>query len=159
HPFPFGPLRVPKNAPMFDNGVYERYAGFNKFELSCAESLDKTGNIWHRNPSSGGFHIPLLSEGDTSSFYPDFVIWKGKQIFCVDTKGGHLLSDAVARKLFDISEDGKSKVLVRFITEGKQKALQAKPTKEGFTVWKMKAGSPAPVHVNTLDAAVKECLK
>jgi len=31
-------------------------------------------------------------------------------IYCLDTQGGHLLSDAVARKLFDIKDGGKIKV-------------------------------------------------
>lgn len=159
HPFEFGPIRVQKTAQAFDHALYERYSGLNKLELSCAQALDKTKNTWHRNPTSGGFSIPLLTEGDTGSFYPDFIVWKGKQIYCIDTKGGHLLSDAVARKLFDIYEDGKVKVQVRFITEGKQKKLMEKPLKEGFTVWKMKSGNPTPVHVATMEDAVKECLK
>lgn len=159
-PFVFGNLRVPKKAPAFTNGLYERYAGFNKFELAFAEELDKAGNTWHRNPSSGGFHIPLLSEGDTSAFYPDFIAWKGKNVYCLDTKGGHILSDAVARKLFDIKDhDGKVNVQVRFISEGKQTELRGKALKGGYTVWKMKSGAPTPIHVNTLDGAVKECLK
>jgi type III restriction enzyme len=158
-PFKFGILRVPKNAPTFINGLYERYIGFNKFELSFVRALDKVGNIWHRNPSSGGFHIPLLSEGDTSSFYPDFLIWKGDLVYCLDTKGGHLLSDAVARKLFDIKDGNKTKVLVRFITEGKQSQLRGKAIKGGYTVWKMKSGNPTPIHVDDLDKAVKECLR
>lgn len=122
-------------------------------------ALDKTGHPWHRNAVSGGFSIPLLTEGDTGAFYPDFLVWKGKKVFCIDTKGGHLLSDAVARKLFDISEGDQVKLHVRFITEGKQKKLMEKPTKEGFTVWKMKSGNPTPIHVATMDDAVKECLK
>jgi len=44
-------------------------------------------------------------------------------------------------------------------TEGKQTALREKPTKGGYTVWKMKAGSPTPVHVADLAKAVTECLK
>ena len=115
--------------------------------------------LWHRNPSSGGFYIPLLSEGDTSSFYPDFIVWKKDLIYCLDTKGGHLLSDAVARKLFDIKEDGKTKVLVRFITEGKQSELRGKAIKGGYTVWKMRLGNPTPVHVDDLNKAVAECLR
>jgi type III restriction enzyme len=75
-PFKFGTLRVPKNAPGFANGLYDRYTGFNKFELAFAKALDCAALVWHRNPSSGGFYIPLLSEGDTSSFYPDFIVWK-----------------------------------------------------------------------------------
>ncbi len=158
-PFHFGPIRVKKGAPGYENSLYERYSGLNKLEIPCAAAIDKTGLTWHRNPSSGGFAIPLLTEGDTGSFYPDFVVWKGKQIFCIDTKGGHLLSDAVARKLFDILEDGRVKVQVRFITEGKQKKLLEKPAKEGFTVWKMKSGSPTPIHVKTMEEAVAECIK
>lgn len=157
--FKFGTLRVPKNAPAFTHGLYERYTGFNKFELAFAEALDSAGQVWHRNPSSGGFYIPLLSEGDTALFYPDFIVWKKGLIFCLDTKGGHLLSDAVARKLFDIKEDGKTKVQVRFISEGKQLQLRGKAIKGGYTVWKMKNGSPMAVHVDTLEKAVSECLR
>lgn len=158
-PFVFGTLRVLKNATVFQNGLYEKYAGLNKFEAPFADALDKSGFAWHRNPSSGGFHIPLLSEGDTASFYPDFIVWKGNLVYCLDTKGGHLLTDAVARKLFDIQEDGKTKLQVRFITEGKQAELRGKAIKGGYTVWKMKSGTPTPIHVLDLDKAVKECLK
>lgn len=158
-PFLFGSMRVSKNATVFQNGLYEKYSGLNKFEAPFADALDKTGLVWHRNPSAGGFHIPLLSEGDTASFYPDFIVWKGGLVYCLDTKGGHLLTDAVARKLFDIQEDGKTKLLVRFITEGKQTELRGKAIKGGYTVWKMKSGTPTPIYVADLDKAVKECLK
>ena len=158
-PFKFGVLRVPKNAPAFSNGLYERYTGFNKFELIFAQALDKAANTWHRNPSAGGFRIPLLSAGDTASFYPDFIVWKGNMVYCLDTKGSHLLTDAVARKLFDIQDGSKTKVQVRFISEGKQTELRGKAVKGGYTVWKMKSGSPTPVHVEDLDKAVKECLR
>ena len=80
-------------------------------------------------------------------------------VYCLDTKGSHLLTDAVARKLFDIQEDHKTKLLTRFISEGKQTALKAKPLPGGYTVWKMKNGSPTPIHMDTLDLAVKECLR
>lgn len=158
-PFLFGTMRVPKNATAFQNGLYEKYSGLNKFEAPFADALDKSDLVWHRNPSGGGFHIPLLSEGDTASFYPDFLVWKGGLVYCLDTKGGHLLTDAVARKLFDIQEDGKTRLLVRFITEGKQSELRGKAIKGGDTVWKMKSGSPTPIHVADLDKAVKECLR
>ena len=157
--FHFGILRVPKKGISFTNGLYERYAGFNNFELLFANALDKVGNIWHRNPSSGGYPIPLLSEGDTASFFPDFIVWKGNLVYCLDTKGGHLLTDAVARKLFDIQDHGKTKVLVRFITVGKQSKLREKATRGGYTVWKMKSGSPTPIYMDNLDKAVKECLR
>ena len=158
-PFKFGVQRVANTGHLFSNGLYERYSSLNKFELSFANALDSVGIVWHRNPSSGGFFIPLLSEGDTGSFYPDFIVWKKNQIFCLDTKGGHLLSEAVARKLFDIREDGKTKIQVRFISEGRQQELRSKPLKGGYTVWKFKNGSPAPILVETIDKAVKESLR
>lgn len=158
-PFSFDAIRVGKKAAAFNNSLYPRYAGLNKFELPFATALDDVGLPWHRNPSSGGFFIPLLSEGDTSNFYPDFIVWKKGMVYCLDTKGSHLLSDAVARKLFDIQEDHKTKLLTRFITEGKQSVLRGKSLPGGYTVWKMKSGSPTPVHVDSLDAAVKESLK
>jgi type III restriction enzyme len=158
--FKFGALRVPNSAPSFTNGLYEQYTGFNKFELAFAEVLDKNGCTWHRNPSSGGFHIPLLSEGDTGAFYPDFIAWRGDNVYCLDTKGGHILGEAVTRKLFDIKDhDGKVNVKVRFISEGHQKVLRGKAIKGGYTVWKIKSGTPTSVPVTTLNKAVQECLK
>lgn len=159
HSFKFGVMRAPKGAGSFENGLYERYSGFNKFELAFANALDESPLTWHRNPSNGGFHIPLLTDGDTASFYPDFIVWKGDKVFCLDTKGSHLLTDAVARKLFDIQEDGKTKLQVRFITEGKQTAIQGKTAKGGFTVWKSKNGAPAAIHCDDLQKAIKECVK
>ena len=158
-PFTFGTLRVPKTAPAFVNGLYARYTGFNGFELAFAKALDSSGAIWHRNPSTGGFFIPLLSEGDTASFFPDFIVWRKGLIFCIDTKAGHLLSDAVARKLFDIKDDGRTKLHVRFVTDGKQFALRDKVIKGGVTIWKMKSGSPVPIHASSLTKAVWESLK
>ena len=158
-PFFFGAMRVPKSAYAFSNGLYERYHGFNKFELAFAQAIDGSGLVWHRNPSSGGFSIPLLSEGDTSSFYPDFIVWKKGLVYCLDTKGGHLLTDAVARKLFDIQDAGQTKIRVRFITEGTQTELRGKVSKGGYTVWKMKSGSPTPIQVDSLTDALTECLK
>ncbi len=158
-PYEFGMIRVSSNPHKFKRGLYSQYSGFNIFELDFAKKLDEGKVLWHRNSSVGGFYIPLLSEGDTAKFYPDFIVWKKGMIFCLDTKGGHLLSDAVARKLFDISEDDKVKLKVRFITEGKQSELRGKAIKGGYSVWKMKSGNPVPVHVETLAQAVEECLK
>jgi type III restriction enzyme len=100
-----------------------------------------------------------LSEGNTANFYPDFIVWKKSTIYCLDTKGGHLLSDAVARKLFDIKEGSKTRVQVRFISEGNQSELRGKVLKGGYTVWKMKSGTPTPIHVVDLKSAVTECLR
>jgi type III restriction enzyme len=65
----------------------------------------------------------------------------------------------VARKLFDIKEDGKTKLQVRFISEGKQSELCGKAIKGGYTLWKIKMNAPTPIHVNTLEKAVIESLR
>jgi type III restriction enzyme len=158
-PFAFGTMRVGKKATSFTNSLYPRYAGLNKFELPFATALDAAGLPWHRNASTGGFYIPLLSEGDTANFYPDFIVWKKGMVYCLDTKGSHLLTDAVARKLFDIQEGTKTRLRTRFISEGKQAAIGAKPLPGGYTVWKMKSGSPTPIFVKSLEAAVEESLR
>ena len=159
NPFEFGAMRVASNAQTYSNALYEKYSGLNKPERDFANALDETELLWHRNPVAGGFHIPLLSEGDTSSFYPDFIVWKGSSIFCIDTKGKHLITEAVARKLFDIKDGSKSKIMVRLVITGRQDQLRGKITKGGFTVWKMKSAGPSAIHVGTLDQAVAECLK
>lgn len=158
-PFIFGALRVPVNAKTYANGLYEQYGKMNSFEQDFADELDTTGEVWHRNPSAGGFHIPLLTEGDTGAFYPDFIVWKKGKVFCLDTKGRHLLTDAVARKLFDIFDEDRIKLHVRFITEGNQQAIGAKAIACGYTVWKMKNGVSTPIICKSLAAAVAECLK
>ena len=160
-PITFGTLRVAKEAAVFSNSLYERYAGLNKFEMQFAEALDKVDIPWHRNPNSGGYSIPLLTPGETGSFRPDFIVWRGKKVFCLDTKGKHLLDEAVARKLFDIVDPDTERpvIHVRLISQGKQSALGAKATGDGFTVWKMKSGMVTPIHVATMEKAVAECLK
>lgn len=146
-------------AQIYSNALYEKYSGLNKPEQEFADELDATGLLWHRNPSAGGFHIPLLTEGDTGSFFPDFIVWKGKLAYCIDTKGKHLITEAVARKLFDICDGSKTKILVRLVVSGRQEQLRGKITKGGYTVWKMKSAGPTAIHVCSLDQAVAECLK
>lgn len=102
-----------------------------------------------------------MTPGDTGSFRPDFIVWSGKKVFCLDTKGKHLLSEAVARKLFDVydPETELPALHVRLISKGKQDALGAKATGNGYTVWKMKNGAVVPLHVSTIGDAVETCVK
>lgn len=156
--FRFGVLRSQRNARRFSNSLYESYSGLNTLELECAEALDATGSVWHRNPSSG-FCIPLLTEGDTRSFFPDFIVWSKDLVYCLDTKGKHLLTDAVARKLFDVREDGRTRLCVRFITPGHQDDLHSRVSAGGFTVWSLHQGAPRPRKVATMAEAVQEALR
>ena len=132
----------------------------NSEELAFANALDESGMLWHRNPSTGGYFIPLLSSGDTANFYPDFLVWSKGLVFALDTKGKHLLTDALARKMFDIYEGKTIRMHVRFIVKGKQEEIGGKTTsKEGYTIWRIKSNQPKPFYVDTIGKAVKECLK
>ncbi len=159
--FVFPPMRVVKEgAHKFQNSLYPLYGKMNGEELAFAKALDAVGVTWHRNPSSGGFSIPLLSPGDTANFYPDFLAWKGKMVFALDTKGKHLLTDALARKMFDIYADKTIRMHVRFIVKGRQDVIGGKSiVKEGYTVWRTKSNQPKPFFADTIEKAVAECLK
>lgn len=160
-PFTFGPIRVVKDgAVKFTNSLYPQYGKMSPQEVAFARGLDAANITWHRNPVSGGYSIPLLTPGDTSNFFPDFLAWKGSKVFAIDTKGKHLLTDALLRKMFDIRNGEQTRVQVRFVVKGKQDSLGAKTvTNEGFTIWRVKNNQTKPVYVDTMAKAVAECLK
>ena len=53
----------------------------------------------------------------------------------------------------------KTKIQVCFITEGKQLELRGKIIKGGYTIWKMKNGSPVAIHFDSMEKAIEECIK
>lgn len=71
---------------------------------------------------------------------------------------------AVSRSI-ELSVEEPLTSLARMDYGGKDEAdgatdATARPAiKGGFTVWKMKAGTPSHIHVPDLNAAIKECLK
>lgn len=159
--YTFPTIRIrPSKAVSFKNAIYQKYSGLNEFERNFAKALDSKNVIWHRNHSSnGGYNIPLLDDGITANFFPDFLVWKEDLIISLDTKGKHILDEAIKRKLFDIKEIRTTKIITRFITKGKQSNRNDKPTKEGYTVWKFKNNQEYAVQCETIDDAVDECLK
>lgn len=160
-PFAFGPMRVVKDGAMkFSNSLYPQYGKLDTEEAAFARGLEAANVTWHRNPVSGGWSIPLLTPGDTANFFPDFLAWKGNKIFAIDTKGKHLLTEALMRKMFDISDGDKSRVHVRFVVKGKQDNLNGRTvTKEGYTIWRVKNNQIVAVYRDTMAKAVAECLK
>ena len=91
-PYHVGAIFVRKDEwTTFKNALHEGYSDLNPLEISFATALDATGLMWCRNPSRSGYAIPLVSVGSNSNFYPDFLVWKGKDVFALDTTGGHLL--------------------------------------------------------------------
>jgi type III restriction enzyme len=163
NPYVVGEVMVdPTNAEPFTNALHGSYSGLNKtLELPFARELDKVGIAWCRNPPRSGFGIPLLSPGQSKVFYADFIAWKGKHVFVLDTKGEHILQSELGRKLLAIEPHpkAKTKLLVRLISQGNWDEHPQRTSGEGFTVWALGHGyALKPVHCSTMGQAVKICL-
>lgn len=163
NPYTVGDVMVdPATSDEFTNSLHKGYSGLNKtLELPFANELDKQKVRWCRNPSQSGYSIPLLSLGQSKAFYPDFLVWKGKYVFALDTKGEHILQNEVGRKLLAIVPHTRAKVslLVRLISKGAWDRTPQRISGEGYTVWALgNANALKPIHCPTLETAVKVCL-
>ena len=150
----------PEECHVFTNALHEKYSDFNQFELDFALELDKTKKTWFRNPKQGCFKIPLLDKGDTNNFNPDFIVWAGKNIIAIDTKGDHLIVGDAARKLFTIEKYGNGPdLLIKLVTEGEWTNDIKKIGKIGYTTWSYKNGKITSHYVTSLKECVAECIK
>lgn len=130
-----------ESAIYFNNSLHACYDRLNKLEIAFAKEIDKTGLSWARNPSRSGFGIPLITQQITRKFYPDFIVWKDDVVYVLETKGEHLLNDALNTKLLQINTPGgKMQLYVRLISKGKWhwKGKAVQETNEGYTVWSLK---------------------
>ena len=163
-PFSVGPMAV-DTATMerFQNALHDGYSGLNDFEKEFAHGMDKTKKTWCRNPSQGGFEIPLLDRGNTKTFNPDFLFWAdSKRVIAIDTKGDHLIVEDAGRKLFHIDVIGTGPRLeIRLVTEGEWHAKNGEIGKlsgtSGFTVWGLKNGKAHPTYCRNVSKAVEAC--
>lgn len=156
-----GPVFVdPRKAHTFRNAIHPSYSDLNGPEADFAEALDATKLLWARNPRNGGFSIPLLDKGDTRSFYPDFLVWRGSTVYALDPKGEHLIQKDAGRKLLNITDErGKRGVLVRLISEGAWSEDFTRHGNDGLTVWSMaKTGKVKARRAKTVTEAVNICL-
>ena len=99
--------------------------------------------------------------GPTAFFYPDFIVWSDTDVFVIDTKGAHLLSDAATRKLLWIEPPRKAteRLYVKLVSAGKWKTDATQETTDGFTLWGIKAGSGRTMrHFDDLDKLVAAVL-
>ncbi len=153
-----GPVLVRRDEmEPFTNALHEGYSGLNDLERDFAHAIDKIGLAWCRNPSRSGYNIPLISLGPTRNFYPDFLVWKKKDVFAIDTTGGHLLSDKTAYKLLSIAPATQAggRLIVRLVSPGKWNAKLEQEDSVGYTIWSRRQdGELRPSHVETVDAAV-----
>jgi type III restriction enzyme len=120
------------------HGSYSK-ADFNADELAFARAIDRVkGVIWVRNPAtaSQGFGIPLPKKvGDSSTFYPDFLIWKRVLCWAVDTTGRHLLDEKVRGKLVAL-ETPRMALVVRGTVD------LGSGSREGKEGWSLVLGRP-----------------
>ena len=166
HPYVVPAILVDEaSVTTFTNALHSGYSGLNRDELAFAKALDKTKRVWCRNPSQGGFGIPLLDRGNTRTFNPDFLAWTEKTVVAIDTKGDHLITEDAGRKLFFIEkvEDGPE-LVIRLVTKGEwqvaQNGVYGKLSgSNGFTVWALKQGKPHPTHCATIAEAAQLCLR
>jgi type III restriction enzyme len=164
NPYVVGDVLVdPSAAVKFSNALHAAYSGLNKtLELPFVEELDKQKVTWCRNSSRSGYPIPLLSPGQSKNFYPDFLAWKGKNVFALDTKGEHILESELGRKLLAIEPHpkAKTKLIVRLISKGTWDSTPLRKSGDGYTVWALShTHALKPVQCESLAEAVKTSLK
>lgn len=142
-PYAIGSTLVRRSGmESFKNALHEGYDGLNDLERRFARALDDTGLPWARNRSQTGYKIPLVSLGQTVWFFPDFLIWAGDAVICVDTKGEHIVEADARRKLLAIKPHKKvpTTIEVKFVTEGTWKFDGTPGGKDGFSVWELGSG-------------------
>lgn len=142
-PYAIGSTLVRRSGmESFKNALHEGYDGLNDLERRFARALDDTGLPWVRNRSQTGYKIPLVSLGQTVWFFPDFLIWSGDRVICVDTKGEHIVEGDARRKLLAIQPHKKvpTTVEVKFVTEGTWKTDGTPDGKDGFSIWELGNG-------------------
>ena len=166
-PYSVGPILVNTSKLVkFQNAVHAGYSDLNNdFEREFATALDKSKKPWCRNPSQGGFGIPLLDRGNTKTFNPDFLLWADtKRVVAIDTKGDHLIVEDAGRKLFHIdARGGGPRLDIRLVTQGEWHAKSGEIGKvagtPGFTVWALKNGKPHPTYCRSVAKAVEACIQ
>jgi len=141
----------------FERAAHPSYSknDFNQDELPFARTIDRIkGVVWVRNPTteSQGFGIPLPKKvGDSSTFYPDFLIWKKGVCWAVDTTGRHLLDEKVRGKLVAL-ETPRMALVVRGTVD------LGSGSREGKEGWSLVLGRgnlrPIVEHSDDLDALV-----
>ncbi len=147
-----------KDMHDFDRAAHAQYskADFNQDELAFARTIDRIkGIVWTRNPTTDaqGFGIPLPKKvGDSSTFYPDFLIWKKDACWAVDTTGRHLLDEKVRGKLVAL-ETPRMALVVRGTVD------LGSGSREGKEGWSLVLGRPnlKPIveHSDDLDILIK----
>lgn len=143
NPYVVGPVLVRKDRMRrFENSLHEGYDDLNPLELDFATALDELGLPWCRNNPRTGYGIPLITTGSTTTFYPDFLLWVGDLVLCLETKGEHLIANDSGRKLLSIvpQERATARIEVRMISKGKYDSDHQPAGNDGYTLWGLTNG-------------------
>lgn len=158
-PYAVGSMLVRRGGmETFNNALHEGYDNLNGLELPFARALDETGLTWVRNRSQTGYKIPLVTQGPTTWFFPDFLVWAGETVICVDTKAAFMADEEARRKLLSVAphKDVPAQVLVKFVTEGKWKPDGTIDSRDGYSIWELGSGQALRiVHHDDLEALAK----
>lgn len=159
NPYVVGSVLARRNQlERFENALHEGYDDLNKLESDFAHALDELGLPWCRNSPRTGYGIPLITTGPTVTFYPDFLLWVGDAVLCLETKGEHLIANDAGRKLLSIvpHKSSKIRVEVRMISKGKFDSDQQPAGSDGYTLWGLSNGQKLKnEHYEDLMALVK----
>jgi type III restriction enzyme len=141
----------------FERAAHARYSrkDFNNDEIAFARAIDRRKSVtWSRNPatSNQGYGIPLPKKvGDSSTFYPDFLIWFKDTCWAVDTTGRHLLDEKVRGKLVSLETPRMALVVRGEVDLGSG-------SREGKDGWSLVIGranlKPIVEHADDLDALI-----
>ena len=162
-PYVVGPQLVrTDDMRRFRHSIHEGYDGLNQLEEDFTDALDRLGTPWCRNPSRSGYGIPLITPGTTSTFYPDFLVWREVNVYAIDTTGGHVLPEKAARKLLTIQcpAGATRRVVIRFVSPGRWSKAVQRESDDGFTVWDLSPNQERrAIHVEDMDAAVAKAVR
>lgn len=160
--FVIGPALVREEGyQTFEHAAHAGYSDLNPtLEKPFAFALEKLKQTWARNPSRSGFGIPLIKQGGNDTFYPDFIVWAHGDVYVIDTKGSHLLADAM-RKLVRVRQaPGRPRIQVRFVVEGHLDLTGNLISQAGYTVMGFKPdGDVSYATMDNLDRAAAVAIR
>lgn len=143
NPYVVGSMLVgEEKLERFTNSLHAGYDDLNPLESDFATALDSLGLPWSRNTPRTGYGIPLITVGPTVTFYPDFLLWVGNTVLCLETKGEHLVDTDAGRKLLSIVPNDRTmkRVEVRLISKGKRDSDNNPAGNDGYSLWSLTNG-------------------
>lgn len=83
-----------------------------------------------------------MTLGQTVWFFPDFIVWAGDRVLCVDTKAAFIIEEEARRKLLAIEphKDVSTTIEVKFVTTGTWKPDGTPDSQDGYSVWALGNG-------------------